>query len=425
MRVIDPGKALAKLFVYALEPTRNGRSMLRFLKVAAHEIEDGLTTYHWMRNFVYYLNQPLSELRRQLLDMIEPAKLPSRLPPPQEQLYPPITGTKARQRWFWLLTRILRHVRKPLPAGFDNPLRRHTPRSEAVPLSPAYAPLLDYSRTPSLNCFPMFAKASLCSTQRLHRLCREAKASIGAGCFALASLIMMEMHERREPDVPLVERQPFISGFPLNPRAFFNHHTEPDSLMLAFCDGIMLPFLPSDLDLEGRIRLLARQAHRQLAVFQKRANPQLDEAGLQYMSSRGAGRLLATQYIDLIGRMDAKMPLHLQKGINPQGAYPARPNHSMQTNGVSSVGRREVFIKQGTYDLDDDSKDFVADYRHIFASVRPRDGEFLVGVGGADDGLWVNATIDGNAMDPALVEQWRIRLETILDDEKTGRESRL
>ena len=73
-------------------------------------------------------------------------------------------------------------------------------------------------------------------------------------------------------------------------------------------------------------------------------------------------------------------------------------------------------IRQGMYDLDDYTKDFVADYRNITATVRPRDDEFLVGIGGADDGLWVNATIDGNAMDPELVEQWKIRFETILED---------
>lgn len=425
-RVIDPQEALAKLFIYPLESTGDGgNSTLRVLFIGAHQIWDGLTMYIWFRSFVHFLNRSVTELRAALLEMIGPEKILSRLPLPQEALYPPVTGSKARQRWFWLLTRILRHVRKPLPAGFVNPLRRLTPRIEAVPLSPSYARLLDYSKTPPLNCFPCFAKVSIRNTERLHRICREAKASVGAGCFALAALTMMEMYELREPDIPLAERKPFISGFPLNPRAFFNHHNEPDSLMLAFCDGILLPFLPSSLDLDGRLRLLARQAHRQLAVYQKRVNPAQDGVGMQYMSSRGAGRLLAIQYLGSLERMDMKLSEHLRQGMNPQGAFPARPNHTEQTCGVSSVGRRENMISQGMYDVNDRSKDFVADYRNAYANVRPRDGEFLVGVGGSNDGLWVNASVDGNSMDPGLVEQWRERFEKVLDSGNDAKKSRL
>ena len=417
-RIIDPSTALAKLFILPLELVKNGHSALRFLIVGAHEILDGLTMYTWSRDLVHFLNKPLEELRQELRDLMEPSKIVSRLPLPQEALYPPINGNRAQRRWFWLLTRILRHVRKPLSAGFVNPLRRTRARTAAVSLSSVYSPFLDYSRAPLLNCLPLSGRTSPKATQRLHRLCREANASIGAGSFALAALIMMEMYERREPDVPPAERRPFISGFPLDPRAFFDHRTEPNSLMLAFCDGIALPFLPSDLDLDGRIRLLARQAHRQLAAYQKRSNVKQDDAGLQYMSSRGAGRMLANQYILGIERMDSKLPPHLRKGLNPQGAYPMRPNRTMQTCGVSSVGRRDAVIKQGIYDLDDDTKDFVVDYRGVHASVRPRDGEFLVGCGGSDDGLWVNASIDGNAMDPALVAQWRMRFETVLEEDK-------
>ena len=424
-RVLNPDRALSRLFVYRLEPNENGRHTLRFLKVAAHQIEDGLTTYTWMRDFIGFLNQPVPELRKRLIELLEPNALFKRLPPPQEALYPPVSGNKARQRWFWLLTRILRHVRKPLQAGFVNPLRRRNPRSYAVPLSPTYSPLLDYSNTPPLNSIPMFAKVSLRGTQRLHRLCKEANASIGSGSFALAALILQEMYEQREPSIPLAERQPFISGFPLNPRAFYNHTTEPDSLMLAFSDGISLPFLPSYLDVEGRLRLLIRQAHRQLMAYQKRTNPKADKSGLQYMSSRGAGRILATQYVGSIERLEDRIPDHFKRGLNPQGKYPMRANMSMQTCGVSSVGRRQGMIQQGIYDLDDRSKDFVADYRNIFATVRPRDDEFLVGIGGSEDGLWVNATIDGNAIDPELVEQWRMRFETILEEDGSDRPSKL
>lgn len=420
-RVLDPRRALAKLFVYPIRRDDQARGDLKLLFVGAHQIWDGLTNYVWFRSFVQLLNRGVAELTEKLAELIRPEGVMKRLPLPQEALYPPVEGSRAKQRWFWLLTRILRHVRKPLEAGFINPLRRRNPRERAIALSPTYAPVLDYTIVPPLNTIPCIAKASQKGTKRLHRLCREANASIGAGCFALAALIMMEFHERREPNIPLSERQPFISGFPLNPRAFFNHKNEPDSLMLAFCDGILLPFLPSHLDLNGRLRLLARQAHRQLLVYQKRQNPQRgDEGALEYMGSRGPGRLLQAQYIGAIERNDAKLPPHLQSGINPQGAYPPRPNMSTQTCGVSSVGRREALIKPGEFDLEAERKDFVVDYRQSFACVRPRDEEFLVGVGGSDDGLFLNASVDGNANDPALVEEWKRRFETILDGAGEG-----
>ena len=234
---------------------------------------------------------------------------------------------------------------------------------------------------------------------------------------------MMEMYEQREPNVPFAERQPFTSGFPLNPRAFYNHTVDPDSLMLAFSDGISLPFLSPNLDLDARLRLLIRQAHRQLAAYQKHLKN--NDAELQYMGSRGAGRMLATQYVGSIERLEAKIPEQFRRHLDPQGQYPMRPNKGFQTCGVSSVGRRENVIRQGMYDLNDDSKDFVADYRKIYATVRPREDEFLIGVGGDEYGLWVDGTIDGNAMDPALVEKWRIRVETILEQDGDGSWSKL
>jgi hypothetical protein len=126
------------------------------------------------------------------------------------------------------------------------------------------------------------------------------------------------------------------------------------------------------------------------------------------------------QYISSFERTQAMLPQELRSGINPQGNLPARPNGSTQTCGVSSVGRREALIKPGDYDLNDESKDFVADFRSSFAGVRPRDGEFLVGVGGSDEGLWVNASVDGSTNDPALIEEWRRRFEEILDSSADG-----
>lgn len=195
--------------------------------------------------------------------------------------------------------------------------------------------------------------------------------------------------------------------------------------MLAFSDGISLPFLSADQDLDGRIRLLARQAHRQLASYQKRTNPAGEAAGLQYMSSRGAGRVLSNQYVSSVERSNALLPHNLRKDLNPQGVYPMRPNASTQTCGVSSVGRRDAFIRQGMYDHNDDTKDLVADFRDTRATVRPREGEFLVGIGSANGGLGVGVSIDASSMDPVLVQEWKDRLQLVLDEDVDGEKARL
>lgn len=217
-RVVDPEKCLAKLFVFPVEDSQARVQTLRFLLVSSHQIQDGLSNFTWLRSFIHILNQSTPELKASLAKAIEPATLQDRLQPPQEALYPAITGSRARQRWFWVLTRILRHVRIPHKAGFPNPLRRSEPLKIATTFSPVYASVLDYSRPPVLNTYLCSARASFKATQRLHRICKAAGVSVGAGCFALAALIMMEFHERQTPGVPLTERKPFITGFPLNPR---------------------------------------------------------------------------------------------------------------------------------------------------------------------------------------------------------------
>lgn len=420
-RVIDPSRALARLFVLPPNILENSNLSLKLLMTCSHQVCDGMAMSIWLRSFVQLLNMSLSELRKELLHSLQPETILSRLPQAQEALYPPIAGNIARQRWFWLLTRILRHVRKPFPAAFPNSLYRPHPRKHSTPLSPVYAPVLDYSRPALLNTFPCTAKTSSSATKHLHRLCREGGTSIGAGCFALAAAIQMEFYERQYPDIPLEERKPFITGFPLNPRAFFNHHVDPDSLMLGFSDGILLPFLPSHLPVDGRIKLLARRAHKQLATFQKRAGTLLDTAGFAYMSSRGAGRLLPVHYLFSIERWQAKLPHSAAaRTLNPQGAYPMRPNTTMQTCGVSSVGSKVSVLKRGMYPLDsqsNESKDFVADFHSSHASVRPRDGEFLVGVGGDDEStIGMNASVDANAIDPSLAMEFCRRFENMLED---------
>lgn len=418
-RVVDSSKGLSKCFVYPLLRHKDGTNTLRFLLVLGHQIADGLTNYTWMRSFVHLLNKSLQDLHASLQTDIKPEALLSRLPPPQEALYPHITGSLARQRWFWVLTRILRHVRKPHPAGFSNPLRRAAPVKPAS-LPHTYSSVLDYTRLPVLNTIPVFAKASLPATTRLNRICRSARVSVGAGCFAVAALLMMEFYERQDPSIPLSARKPFITGFPLNPRPFLSTPVAAESLMLAFSDGIELPFLPSYLPLENRIKLLAKRAQKQLAVYQKRERPVADKEGLHYMGSRGPGRMLATQYLASLERADAKMPFELQRGgKGPQGDYPMRPNATVQTCGVSSVGRRDALIQQRMYDAHaplGEGRDFVADFKDMNAAVRARDGEFLIGVGGAEDGLWLCVSADASALDPVLMKEWQARLHGIFEE---------
>ncbi|EME87935.1 uncharacterized protein MYCFIDRAFT_129613 [Pseudocercospora fijiensis CIRAD86] len=340
-RVLDPSQALAKCFVLPCSH-EDGRQVLRFLFIFGHEISDGLSAYNWMNDLIRILNEPLDQIKAETNGLIHPDALRKHLPPPQEALYPPIPGSKARQRWFWAITRLLRHVRKPLPVGFDNPLRRRQPR-EPVSFSPIYDKVLDYTRTPPLNTIPVYIHPALANVQRLHRICREARSSIGAGVYALAALCMMEFYEEREPHIALKDRKCFITGFPLDPRAFFNKRPEADSMMLAFSDGIALPFLSSNLPVDGRLRLLARQAQRQLSAYQKRAKPKGADATRQFLNSRGAGLVLANQYLYSHERADSILPENMRKGINVQGAYPPRGNPT----GMSSFSNSQCTNMNG------------------------------------------------------------------------------
>ncbi|KAM3415511.1 hypothetical protein BST61_g9032 [Cercospora zeina] len=292
-RVVDPEDALAKVFVLPL--IQEGEdTVLRIQFVIAHEIADGISMYAWTNSFLKHLNESTDGLKMRIKETIDPEDMQRRLPMPQEALYSKIPGSIARQRWFWVITRILRHVRRPLPAGFANPARRAKKRT-AIPLWPSYGAVLDYKRTPPLNTIPMYISISASHTARLEQLSREANASVGAGIYALVATCMMELYEQREADVPLNERKCFITAFPLNPRAFFGFETQPDSMMLAFSDGISLPFLSSQLDVTGRLRLLARQAQRQLSAYQKRSRPAGEDGKTQFLTSRGAGLVLANQ----------------------------------------------------------------------------------------------------------------------------------
>jgi hypothetical protein len=182
-RCIDPSVALSKVYVMPLSLDGHGTCQAHFIFILAHQITDGLAYTRWMSSFIDLLNQDRQTLRDRAAELcVHPPT--ARLPPAQESLYPPVRGNATRQRWSWLLSRILRHVHKPPPASFQNPLRRKYPLDRAKSLAPQFSKVLDYTKTPPLNTFPIHATLSPKATRALADLCRQARISIGSGCFA-------------------------------------------------------------------------------------------------------------------------------------------------------------------------------------------------------------------------------------------------
>jgi hypothetical protein len=228
---------------------------------------------------------------------------------------------------------------------------------------------------------------------------------------------MMLFEERRNPDTPADERKPYVGSFPVNPRPFLEGPPttgKEDSLMLAFSDGIALPFLPSDLNLEGRFRLLGKQAHRQLRQYQKRPRNTTEQLQL---GTRSPDQLLPMLYLSTMERLENKSDDHRKRGWNIQGQYPAKVGGSLATCGVSSVGSRASIIGPGKYDVSrlPHDKDLVADFRGLNTTVRARDGEFLVGAVGDGEVFRFGVSYDGCVIDPALANEWKCVMETILE----------
>ena len=422
-RAIDSKKALAKLFILPLQPLSHGRHRFQTILIAAHQITDGLTIYRWNSHLIDLLNLDTVNLEHQLSSLCS-SSVSRRLPAAQEDLYPPVRGNLARQRWYWAISRILRHTRRPPPPSFPNPLRRAVMPAQAAPMPPTYSKVLSYSKVPPLNSFTQEASLSPRATNSLRLLCRAAGASIGSGCFALVGLVMMILEERLHPSIALSQRRPFVGSFPVNPRPFLAGPSTTgaeDSLMLAFSDGLTLPFLCSDLPVNGRFKLLARQADRQLRTFQKKKRSREEEI---HMGSRSPSQLIPSLYIGSVERAENKVTPERRQGINPQGAYPAKQSETLSTCGVSSVGSRVSLIGSGKYDLEQPEKDFVADFRDFKSTVRVRDGEFLVGSAGDKDQLHFSVSFDGNAIDPAKVAVWKSLIEEVLEP-ATNQRSRL
>ncbi|KAI9694485.1 MAG: hypothetical protein M1822_000101 [Bathelium mastoideum] len=442
-RIIDPSQSLSKLFVLPLITLPDHTHQLPLFFVFAHQITDGLTLYNWLPRFHILLNQPLPSLQNTLSLLSSPNPLPQvpvRLPPAQEDLYPPISGSHARQSWSWLLLRILRHVRRPLPPAFPNPLSRTypLPSGQARPCAPSYPALLNYSITPPLNTHRAKAVLSPAASRRFHALARTADVSTGSLAFALVGLAMQSLHAELHPTAP---RNAFIGSFPLNPRPLLcqSSGAEPDSLMLAFSDGLVLPFLPTGASVEGRLKVLARRAQAQLKGYQRR------------VVKEGRKReVLQGLYVMSGERCRVVTGGEEGVGFEVQGAYPARANPTGATCGVSWVGSVEAFLrgprdgagneKEGTEgrtyqkeDYQDDSgphkhleeaerkqrgregKEFEALWMDVSMGVRVREREFLVGgtmLG--DDRVVFGASYDGNAYDEALVRRWEEKMKILL-----------
>ncbi|KAK5072229.1 hypothetical protein LTR64_003989 [Lithohypha guttulata] len=390
-RTLNAREALSTLYVMPFQRTSNDTILLHFICVIAHQIVDGLTTFRWAGKIAEILNMDGNELDEMLGNLFtNEHELRARLPLAQEAFYPLRSQNKARERWHWLLTRVLRHVRHPPPAAFQNPLRRQKPLAEARPLPPTYRDVLDYSQTPPLNSGRISGDLYGRSVQNMRKLCKEAGFSIGSGLFTLVSMAMMEMEERRNPG-----------------------ESPNGSCMLAFSDGVTLPFLPHDLDFVGRFKLLGRLAHRQLRQYQKRKRSLEEEI---HLGSRSPSQLIPALFCSTTERMENRADAEAKAGINVQGSLPAKASPSLATCGISSVGDISVLMTAPKVDLSNlGGKDLVAEFKGISSLVRPRDGEFLVGAYGDSKHLSFGVSYDANAIDPAKAEEWKMVMESLLD----------
>jgi len=413
-RPINPEECTGKVFVLPLEELPNGNMNLEFCVSMAHIISDGMAAFNWWAHLIQLLNKPVTDLERDIDTFRTPKSIWSKLPPAQEDLYP-VAGNKARQRWFWAILRVIRHIRKPLPPTFTNPLVRENPLLEATSPPPTYSKVFDYSaeRKPMVNTYTYSFPLSAAGSKLVFNLSRSAGTSIGAGGFALVAMAMMELDETRRSSVPLVERQPFSTSFPLNPRQHFGHTAPPDNCMLQFCSGIILPFLPSNLPFEGRFKLLAKQAQRQMKIYQKRGKPSQGVANLEPGSP---GRMLADGYLWKIENIQDKLHEKRKSDVNPQGQYPASASGIGPTCIISWLGSVEHLVGPGRGVLGDvNTHDFVAEYRDIKMGVKARINEFFVGSSTVGEILGFQICHDGTGISEESAAMWEEKIKSLVE----------
>lgn len=415
-RLLNASRTLSRLYVFTRADEASDSSTVDCLFYVAHMLADGLTMYEWASAFLQLIKKETSHLMTALNDLVE-GRAELSLPPPQEDVYLQVPGNVARQRWFWLLARIARHLRKPKGrAGFINPIRHKTRREVSLPFQAEFPNLLDYSDAlkPPLESGITELSLTRSATKRLFELCRASNVSIGAGGFVLIGMAMMKLYEEEEPDLELEQRLPFIGSFPLNPRPFLNYTGPYDSCMLSFSDGIVVPYLPSNLDTDRRFGVLARAAHRELRSYQKKPREATDE-----VDAHSPLRLQANTYLMMQESVDRRLPRHMQKGVNVQGQYPAKVLWGRATCGVSSLGRIGHLFAEDAYpdSLSLGGEDALnANYKSLTVGVRARDNEFLVGVRTSwDDRLEMSVSYDATAMDDDKVRRWKELVQTMLE----------
>ncbi len=419
-RIIQPDKFMSKVYVLPVKSLPNDTFELPLYIHIAHQICDGLSSWNWFKDFLYILNLPLQEIEASIKKHCTADSIRAKLPPAQEDLYPLVAGNKARQRWFWAIIRVLRHVKKTMPPTFTNPLRREQRVLQNEVLEPKFDKLFDYNKEhqPPLSCSYIVAELSPAASKRLIDLCRSVNVSIGAGCFALAGLSMMEVHESRYPDISEAERAAFAASFPLNPRAFFAKPTAAESCMLAFAEGIVMPFLPSSLPIEGRFKLIAKHANRELRMYQKRLKGKdMTKDARPAFDKHSPARLLATGYIAQLERIKANAPPELRPDVNPQGSLMPKVGKYTAACGVSSIGSIGSSLRPEAYDLNQVSDgEMAADYVDIWTSVRARENEFLVGSWTEASGVVrFGVSFDLNAFSREAVEMWKDKIEGLLE----------
>lgn len=471
-RVLDVEKSTSQLHVLPprkiAEEEGVARYQVTFLTIMAHQISDGITSYTWFSELLELFNTSGPNLKQSLSNLLTVQEIQSRLPPAQEDMYPipslsgalsPSSSTSApspaRLRWYWAVLIVLRSLRRPLPQSIRNPLLRRQRLQTPITLPPRYPQIFNYSLSaaPPMNSRHVSAHLSMNASARLIRLCRSTGVSIGAGCFALAGLAMMELHHENESqsqptnpsqsETPL--SKPFTASFPLNPRPFFPLATplSPDSCMLAFSEGIVMPYLPSSssLPIETRFKLVAKRANAELKTYQKRrptSTNGVDAYTGTIFDPHDPKRLLATSYLTTLERVGSRLPETRKHTLPPPPGTPplpafssdkARPPPSLATCGVSSIGSTIKWLKRGKYDLDlrkngaGEERDFAADYRNIRQGVRARDNEFLIGCNTDDVGRVVfGVSYDWSAISEDEAERWRVCIEGLLEEGGLGGE---
>jgi hypothetical protein len=192
--------------------------------------------------------------------------------------------------------------------------------------------------------------------------------------------------------------------------------------MLAFSEGIVMPFLPTSIPVEKRFVLVARHANRELRVYQKRVR-QDGVLGVGMFDKHSPARLLATGYLAQIERVNEKLPAERRTGVSPQGELKPRVGPYGATCGVSSVGSLAAYFRKGEYDLEKaEGRDFVADYRGLRMGVRARENEFLIGSSSDAEGIiGFGVSYDENTISREAAEEWARTIEGLLEPENKSK----